>query len=106
MMTSFVKSSAGIDVHKKMVMVTIMQERLDNSTYQETRKFGTLPKDLEDLASWLKSEVIQVAVMESTGVYWKSVYEALEKVSVNTLVVNARHVKQVPGRKTDVKDSE
>jgi transposase len=100
------KRCAGLDVHKKMIMATVLIEQPDGSLRKETFQFGVLPQDLIKLANWLKSQDVELTVMESTGVYWKSVFEALEAVSLNTYVVNARHVKQVPGRKTDVKDSE
>lgn len=100
-----VKSSAGLDVHKKLVVATILIERADGSIHEETREFGTFPNQRIKLAKWLKSNNIALIVMESTGVYWKSIYAALEEQKLNVYVVNARHVKNVPGRKTDVKDS-
>jgi transposase len=73
---------------------------------QETRTFPTLTQGLLELADWLgESQVTQVA-MESTGVFWKSVYNLLEGLDFTLLVVNAKHIKAVPGRKTDVKDAE
>lgn len=101
-----VKSSAGLDVHKKSVVATIMIEQEDGSVKEETQDFGTFPSQRKKLACWLKSHNIDLTVMESTGVYWKSIYATLEEQNLNTYVVNARHVKNVPGRKTDVKDSQ
>jgi transposase len=100
------KRSAGLDVHKKMVMATILVEQPDGHLQEETREFKTFPKDLRALAQWLQQEAIELTVMESTGVFWKSVFAALEACSLKVFVVNAQHVKQVPGRKTDVKDSQ
>jgi transposase len=101
-----VKSSAGLDVHKKIVVATILVEQQDGSVMEETREFGTFPHQRKKLALWLKSNNIELIAMESTGVYWKSVYTALEEQNLKAYVVNARHVKNVPGRKTDVKDSQ
>lgn len=100
------RRSAGLDVHKKMVMGTLLIEQSDGQIQEETRQFGTMPRDLLQLASWLKEAQIELTVMESTGIYWKPIYAALEEHGLKVFVVNARHVKQVPGRKTDVKDSQ
>jgi transposase len=100
------KRAAGLDVHKKIVVATILVEQNDGSIMETTKEFKTTPAELVLLAEWLKIEQIELTVMESTGVFWKSVYAALESSSVKSFVVNARHVKQVPGRKTDVKDSQ
>jgi transposase len=74
--------------------------------HKETREYRSFREELDALANWLAAKNIEIAVMESTGVYWKSLYEALEQKDVKVYVVNARYVKQVPGRKTDVLDSE
>jgi len=101
-----VKSCAGLDVHKKMVMATIIVEQQDGNIKEVTKEFGTFPNQRKKLALWLSSNNIELIVMESTGVYWKSIYTALEEQNLKAYVVNARHVKNVPGRKTDVKDSQ
>ena len=100
------KRAAGLDVHKKIVVASILVEQDDGNITEATKEFKTTPKELILLAEWLKNEQIELTVMESTGIFWKSVYAALEANSVKSFVVNARHVKQVPGRKTDVKDSQ
>jgi len=105
-MEAIVKRSAGLDVHKKIIVVTILLEQPDGSLREETREYGTHYKACEELADWLSTQNIQLSVMESTGIYWKNIYAALEKKGLRVSVVNARHVKQVPGRKTDVKDSQ
>lgn len=105
-MEAIVQRSAGLDVHKKIIVVTILLEQSNGSVKEETREYGTTYKACEDLANWLLSNEIQLSVMESTGIYWKNIYAALEKAGLQVSVVNARHVKQVPGRKTDVKDSQ
>ncbi len=103
---SIVKRSAGLDVHKGLIVGTILLEQLDETVTEETREFGTAHKECEALADWLSINEIELTVMESTGIYWKNIYAALEKRGLRVSVVNARHVKQVPGRKTDVKDSQ
>src|SRR5439155_35172 len=72
---------------------------------QETRTFGAMTGELLELADWLAQEGVTHVAMESTGVYWKPVWNLLED-QFTVLLVNAQHIKQVPGRKTDVKDSE
>jgi transposase len=105
-MEAIVQRSAGLDVHKKVIVVTILVEQSDSTVKEETREYATTYKACEGLANWLLSNKIQLSVMESTGIYWKNIYAALEKAGLRVSVVNARHVKQVPGRKTDVKDSQ
>ena len=106
MLEAMARSSAGLDVHKAMVMCTLLKEDAEGGLIKETREVPTFRGHLEQLAGWLKEAEVELTVMESTGVYWKSVYEALEDVGLKVFVVNARHVKNVPGRKTDVQDSE
>ena len=91
----------GIDVHKNMVMACIFVKRK-----KEIRKFGTMTDDIMELILWLKETDCQIVAMESTGAYWKPVYNLLEREGINAIVVNAQHIKGVPGRKTDVKDAE
>jgi transposase len=89
----------GLDVHKKTVVACVM-----TPDAQETRTFGTMTKDLLMLADWLAEHGVTHVAMESTGVYWQPVYNLLEE-DFTLLVVNAYHIKAVPGRKTDVKDA-
>jgi transposase len=91
----------GIDVHKKMVMACIIVKGK-----KEIREFGTMTDDLMEMIAWVKETDCQVVAMESTGVYWKPVYNLLESEGIHVIVVNAQHIKGVPGRKTDVKDAE
>jgi transposase len=105
-MEAIVKRSAGLDVHKAIIVVTTLREREDGHCDEQTREYGTDYKACEELADWLLMQDIELSVMESTGIYWKNIYAALEKRGLRVSVVNARHVKQVPGRKTDVKDSQ
>jgi transposase len=90
-----------MDVHKKTVVACL---RTDAG--QETRTFGTMTRELLRLWDWLDQEHVSAVAMESTGVYWKPVFNVLESLEVELMVVNAKHVKAVPGRKTDVKDAE
>jgi len=73
---------------------------------KQVRSFGTMTWQLEQLAQWLQGLAVAVVAMESSGVYWKPVFNILEAAGFELLVVNARHIKAVPGRKTDVKDAE
>jgi transposase len=95
---------AGLDVHKKTVAACVLSVG-GGGTQKQIRTFGTMLADLEELAGWLVREGCECAAMEATGVYWKPVYNVLEG-RLKLLVVNAEHVKAVPGRKTDVKDAE
>jgi transposase len=98
-------SCAGIDVHKKTVMVCVRRSAKGNSVSKEVREFGTMTSELLAMSDWLSERQVTHVAMESTGVYWKPVYNILEG-TFHVLLVNARHIKQVPGRKTDVKDCE
>lgn len=103
-----INNTAGLDIHKSIVVATTRHILEDGeSIIKETREFKTFPDDLIKLRVWLESKGVEVAVMESTSIYWKSVYATLEESSsFRLMVVNARHVKAVPGRKTDVIDSD
>lgn len=92
----------GIDVHKNMLMACIFT----GVRKKEVRKFGTMTDEILEMVEWLKNNECAVVAMESTGVYWKPVYNLLESEGIETIVVNAQHIKSVPGRKTDVKDAE
>jgi len=92
----------GIDVHKKMVMACVYT----GVRKKEIRKFGTMTDDILELVDWLKDLDCGIAAMESTGVYWKPLYNILESEGIEVIVVNAQHIKAVPGRKTDIKDAE
>jgi transposase len=95
----------GLDVHKRTVVACLLTLGERGQPVREVRTFGTMAADLLQLREWLAAAGCTHAAMESTGVYWKPVYNALEGV-VELLVVNAQHVKMVPGRKTDVSDAE
>lgn len=91
----------GLDVHKKLVVAcTITPEGKD------IKSFSTMTDDLIAMVGWIKDQGCTHVAMESTGVFWKPIYNLLELEDIKTLVVNAKHIKNVPGRKTDVKDAE
>ena len=96
-----VHRGCGIDVHKKVVVATIDGEGLS----KETRTFSTFTRSLTELKEWLLSKGITHVAMESTGVYWKPVYHVLAPCGLKVWIVNARHIKYVPGHKTDKQDS-
>lgn len=96
---------AGIDVHKKTVVVCCLSVGPNGKPKRETRTYGTTTCELLSLCDWLSSQDMTHVAMESTGEYWKPVYNLLES-SYEVMVVNSHHFKQVPGRKTDVKDAE
>jgi len=97
---------AGLDVHKSTVVVCIRRIGEGGRVWKEIRTFETTTRHLEALRAWLQAEGVTHVAMESTGVFWKPVYNCLEEHCEQVLLVNARDIKQVPGRKTDVKDSE
>lgn len=96
---------AGLDVHKKTVVVCVRLVQADGTVTRHSRTFGTTTAALLDLVAWLLSLDVTHVAMESTGEFWKPLYNLLEG-SFTILVVNAAHIKYVPGRKTDVKDAE
>ena len=91
---------AGIDVHKEFVVVCL---RIGRKT--ELRKFSTVTRELREMVAWLKENGCQMVAMESSGSYWKPIYNILEQEEVPAMVCNAYHIKNVPGRKTDVNDA-
>jgi transposase len=116
-MQDILEICCGLDVHKKTVVACIIKSRpsdnlgvnSDKSTTKEIRTFSTLLGDLNSLKSWLEEENCHHVAMESTGIYWVPIYEVLETAfngNIELLVTNARHMKNVPGKKTDIKDSE
>lgn len=96
-----VSRGCGLDVHKKVVVATIDGEGIK----KQTREFDTITSSLKELRDWLLENRITHVAMESTGVFWKPVYNVLEPAGLTVWIVNAAHVKYVPGHKTDKKDS-
>jgi transposase len=104
-MEPLLERCAGLDVHKKTVVACRIIPREDGGWHSETRTFQTTTGALLHLADWLRAVQITHVAMESTGVYWKPVFNILES-DFEVILVNAKHIKNVPGRKTDVKDAE
>ena len=96
---------AGMDVHKRFVVVCRLTVGSNRRTRQETRTYATVNADLEALAAWLEEGGVTHVAMESTGVYWQPINNILEE-RFEIFVVNAQSLKRMPGRKTDMKDAE
>ena len=115
-MQTILHNCCGMDVHKDSVVACILRTREPiaieskrEAVDKEIRVFGTFPDELAQMRNWLETENCHHVAMESTGVYWQPIYEALEDAAegeMELLVVNARHIKNVPGKKTDIKDAE
>jgi transposase len=95
----------GLDVHKRSVVACLITPGADGAPVKAVRTFGTMTEDLLALSDWLATAGCTHVALESTGVFWKPIYNLLEG-SFTLLLVNARHIKAVPGRKTDVRDCE
>jgi transposase len=95
---------AGLDVHKDTV-VACLRRVVDGRVERELRSFGTTTRELLALSEWLTSEGCRHVAMEATGVYWKPVWHILSDGDFELVLANARHVKNVPGRKSDVSDA-
>ncbi len=95
----------GLDVHKKLVVACLIIITANGQRLKETRTFGTMTQDLLQMLDWLKAAGCTHVAMESTGVYWRPIFNLLEG-EMTVLLVNAQHIKAVPGRKTDIKDAE
>ena len=95
----------GLDVHQKSVVACILLTNPDSTVHREVQTFGTMTADLLALNDWLNARQVAQVAMESTGVYWRPVFNLLE-AEHEIILVNAQHIKAVPGRKTDVKDAE
>ena len=104
-MDVFLERCAGLDVHKKSVVACRLTRNPDGRVEKAVRSFGTMTADLLLLGDWLRAAGVTHVAMESTGVYWKPIFNILEAEFV-VILVNAKHIKYVPGRKTDVKDAE
>ncbi len=100
-MEALYERCCGLDVHKKTVVACVLTPH-----GKEFRTVATMTTDLLLLADWLVQRGVTHVAMESTGVYWKPLYNLLEELDLELLLVNPRHMKAVPGRKTDMKDAE
>jgi transposase len=96
---------AGLDVHKKFVVVCLLSADQHGQVHKEMRTFSTMTADLEAMADWLAESQVTDVAMESSGVYWQPIFNILEG-RFNLLLVNAQSIKRMPGRKTDMKDAE
>lgn len=106
-MDVIVDRCAGLDVHKKTVMAAVRKPDGQGGRRQEVREFSTFTAQLMELRNWLVAEGVTQVAMEATGVYWKGPWHVLEEVpGLELLLVNPAHFKNLPGRKTDVKDAE
>jgi transposase len=110
-MEDILECCCGLDIHKESIVACLLKGPLEDGAkpQREMREFGTHSRDLLDLRRWLEAEDCRNVAMESTGIYWQPVYAVLEEAfcdEMRLLVVNARHMKQVPGRKTDMRDAE
>jgi transposase len=102
-METIYRCCAGLDIHKMTVVACVRRIEPSGRVHEEVRTFGTMTAELLLLSDWLAEAGVTHVAMESTGVYWKPVFNLLEG-RFEVLLVNPRHIKQVPGRKTDVKD--
>jgi len=105
-MDAILECCAGLDVHQETVVACVLHGTLDHKPKKEIKTFGTTTKELLALSDWLEEYNCSHVAMESTGVYWKPVWNILETGSFQLLLANAQRIKNVPGRKTDVKDAE
>jgi transposase len=104
-MERMIERCAGLDVHQATVVACVLINERGKRPRKQLRTFGTMTHELEELRDWLVAERVTHVGMESTGVYWRPVHAVLEE-HVEVIVGNARHIRNVPGRKTDVKDAE
>jgi len=104
-MERMVERCAGLDVHQATVVACVLINERGRRPRKELRTFGTMTHELEALRDWLVAERVTHVAMESTGVYWRPIHAVLEE-HFTVIVGNARHIRNVPGRKTDVKDAE
>lgn len=108
-MEALLETCCGLDIHKEEITACLLTGGLKEKPSAEIRTFSTMSSGLQDLKEWLEGKNCSHIAMESTGIYWIAPYEVLERMNgghVRLMVVNARHMKNVPGHKTDIKDSE
>ena len=104
-MDTLIERCAGIDVHQRTMVVTVRVPAADGGRAVMTQTFGTMTADLLVLREWLQAHRVTHVAMESTGVYWRPLYYLLEE-DFTLLLINMQHLTHVPGRKSDVRDSE
>jgi len=96
----------GIDVHKKFLVACLLILSESGQVHKEIRRFSTMTDDLLACINWLKAAQCAAIAMESTGVYWQPPFNLMEGQFEQVMIVNAQHLKRVPGQKTDKKDAE
>ena len=97
--------AAGLDVHKMQITATVLVALADTKPRSATKTVSALPSGLRALVGWLADQEVKATVLEATGIYWEAPYEALEEAGIEPILVQAQHVKQIKGRKTEVADS-
>lgn len=105
-MEAMIERCAGLDVHQEIIVASVLKGGLGEKPKAEIRTFKTYTQDLEELREWLLQEKVEQVAMESTGVFWKCVWNILEDENYTMILANAREIKNMPGRKTDVKDAQ
>lgn len=108
-MQDILTSAMGLDIHRDLIVACLIRGKLNTKPDSEIRTFTTLQSGMQELRQWVEETECRNVAMESTGIYWQPIYETLESCfggKIHLLVVNARHMKNVPGRKTDMRDSE
>ena len=108
-MQDILTCAMGLDVHRDIIVACLVKGAVDAEPEAETRTFSTLIPEMQKLRDWVIESECRNIAMESTGIYWQPIYEMLESCfdgEISILVVNARHMKNVPGRKTDMKDAQ
>ncbi len=105
-MEAIVENCAGLDVHQATVVACVLKAPLDARPRPQSRTFGTTTAELLELADWLREQGVTAVTMESTGVFWRPVWNILEGYDFDLILANPRQVKNVPGRKTDQRDAE
>ena len=105
-MDAIVERCAGLDVHLDTVVACVLYGKLDIKPKKEVKTFSTTTKGLLELLDFINQKECTHVAMESTGIYWKPVWNILESGAFDLIVANAKKIKNVPGRKTDVKDAE
>lgn len=106
MIEAVLEQCAGLDVHQETVVACVLSGQLNEAPHKELRTFGTTTEELIGLAEWLVETECSHVAMESTGVYWKPIWNVLEAFDFELMLANAHHIKNLPGRKTDMKDAE
>jgi transposase len=95
-METLIARCAGLDIHKASVEACVWRREANDQLHQETRHWGTMTRDIQAMADWMAAQGVTQVALESPGVYWKPIYNLLE-IRFTALLVNARHLNQVPG---------